>query len=113
MKKQTNNKQSDTSSTLDVDGSNDSFLDLSQNSVGTTTPLTSSPMSSPSNHVTFKFDANWKSKTHQSNPEVFKSLANYYGNNNGYVKKKYRNQSEFVKSRKDFYFGRSINRGKF
>ena len=34
---------------------NDSFLDLSHNSMGTTTPLTSSPMSSSSNHSPFKF----------------------------------------------------------
>ena len=45
-----------TNSTLNENHSyDDSFLDLSHNSMGTTTPLTSSPMSSSSNHSPFKF----------------------------------------------------------
>lgn len=51
-------RESVTSTNSTLNGNNnsdDSFLNLSHNSMGTTTPLTSSPMSSSSNHSPFKF----------------------------------------------------------
>lgn len=63
---------SKSSGTLNGDH-NDSFLDLSRNSIGTTTPLTSSPMSSSSSPLRFKFETKKKTKTSHKNKKSQKA----------------------------------------
>jgi len=55
VKKSISKSSTSSNSTINENHIDDSFLDLSHNSIGTTTPLTSSPMSSSSNHSPFKF----------------------------------------------------------